>query len=167
MWAITSYYNPARSKRRWTNYRIFRRNLGVPLLTVELSFDGHFELEETDADILIQTSGGAVLWQKERLLNVAIQSVPPAVSHIAWIDCDVIFERTDWMDEAKTQLKDFKVVQLFSNLVDLGPEDHCSNFDYQNTPPSGRGIVSLVNAVKSRKPDLTPPEKNRRSHAWG
>jgi hypothetical protein len=111
---------------------------------VELSFDDHFELEETDADILIQISGGAVLWQKERLLNVAIQSVPPAVGHIARIDGDVIFERTNWMDEAQTQLKDFKVVQLFSDLVDLGPEDHYSNFDYQNIPASGRGIASSV-----------------------
>ena len=36
---------------------------------MELSFDGEFELEEKDADILIQLSGGAVLWQKERLLK--------------------------------------------------------------------------------------------------
>jgi hypothetical protein len=54
VWAITSYYNPARFKRRLPNYRIFRANLGVPLVTVELSFDGHFELTEKDADVLVQ-----------------------------------------------------------------------------------------------------------------
>ena len=47
MWAVTSYYNPAQFKRRSANYKIFRANLGVPLVTVELSFNGHFELTET------------------------------------------------------------------------------------------------------------------------
>ena len=68
---------------------------------MELSFDGRFELTDNDADILIQLSGGAVLWQKERLLNIAIQSVPKNGKNIAWLDCDVIFERPDWMDEAE------------------------------------------------------------------
>jgi hypothetical protein len=52
MWSITSYYNPARYKRRLSNYRIFRKNLATPLVTVELSFDGGFELRQGDADIL-------------------------------------------------------------------------------------------------------------------
>ena len=91
MWAITSYFNPVGFKRRLSNYRVFRANLAVPLVTVELSFDGRFELTDDDADILIQLSGGAVLWQKERLLNIAIQSVPKNAKNIAWLDCDVIF----------------------------------------------------------------------------
>ena len=72
MWAMTSYINPMRYKRRFTNYKMFREKLGIPLVTVELSFDGHFELTDKDADILIQISGGAVLWQQNRLLNVAL-----------------------------------------------------------------------------------------------
>ena len=72
MWAITSYFNPARYRRRLSNYRIFRANLGVPLVTVELSFDGQFELTEGDADILIQIPAGAMLWQKERLLITVV-----------------------------------------------------------------------------------------------
>ena len=113
MWSITSYYNPVRYKRRLANYRAFRENLAVPLVTVELSFDGRFELTEGDADILIQISGGAVLWQKERLLNVALKSVPSNVSNIAWLDCDVIFERSDWVDAANEQLNKYNVIQLF------------------------------------------------------
>jgi hypothetical protein len=42
MWAITSYFNPAGYKLRLSNYRKFRANLGTPLVTVELSFDGTY-----------------------------------------------------------------------------------------------------------------------------
>lgn len=168
LWAITAYYNPARFKGRLPNYRIFRENLGVPLVTAELSFDGHFELTENDADILIQISGGAVLWQKERLLNVALRSVPSHVNNIAWIDCDVIFERSDWIDEANRQLGEFNIVQLLSHQVDLRPEDHRTNFDYHDTPPSGQGIISMVAEGGSGQSGMLPtPGQNRRSFAWG
>ena len=76
MWALTTYFNPVRYKRRLSNYRTFRGNLHIPLVTVELSFDGEFELTRNDADVLIQLSGGAILWQKERLLNIAIKVDP-------------------------------------------------------------------------------------------
>ncbi len=142
MWAVTSFYNPARFKRRLANYKIFRANLEIPLVTVELSFNGHFELTETDADILIQISGGAILWQKERLLNLAIKSVPSGVKNVAWIDCDVIFDRGDWMDEAELQLEKVNIVQLYSEVVDLEPEGHNSSFRERNS--TGRGLISLI-----------------------
>jgi hypothetical protein len=168
LWAVTSYYNPVHYKRRLKNYRTFRENLGVPLVTVELSFNDQFDLTERDADILIQISGGAILWQKERLLNLAIKSVPPDVDKIAWIDCDVIFERSDWVAEAKRQLDELNVVQLFSVQVDLNSEDHRTNFDYDHTPPSGHGIVSLVGENKFRQFSAAPTSgRNGRSYAWG
>jgi hypothetical protein len=138
VWAITSYFNSAPDKRRLQNYRVFRAKLGVPLVTVELSFDGHFD---DDADILIQISGGAVLWQKERLLNVALKSVPQNARNIAWLDCDIVFERTDWMHEAKLKLCDVNIAQLYSDLVDLGPGDQ-SNIQYDSLRSSGHGIIS-------------------------
>ena len=124
MWALTTYFNPVRYKRRLSNYRIFRSNLHIPLVTVELSFDGHFELTKNDADVLIQLSGGAVLWQKERLLNIAIKSVPSDVKNIAWLDCDILFKRKDWVEEAERQLNErYNIIQLFSKVIYLNKED--------------------------------------------
>jgi hypothetical protein len=148
IWAITSYYNPVRYRRRLANYRTFRKNLATPLVTVELSFDRKFELAKGDADILIQISGGAMLWQKERLLNLAIKSVPSDASSIAWLDCDVIFERSDWFDEAKKRLRDLSVVQPFSNVLDLDREDHEISRAHRCAPPSLQGIVSLVDQTQ-------------------
>lgn len=147
MWALTSYFNPIRYKRRLSNYRVFRSRLNLPLVTVELSFDGEFELTKNDADVLIQISGGAVLWQKERLLNIAIKSVPVDAKNIAWLDCDILFERNDWVDEAERQLNErYNVIQLFSDAVLLNADDTGmplpSNFEsYRITP----GLVSIYN----------------------
>jgi hypothetical protein len=143
LWAITSYFNPVGYKRRLSNYKIFRANLAVPLVTVELSFDGRFELADDDADILIQLSGGAVLWQKERLLNLALKAVPSDVESIAWFDCDVILDRAAWVDEAKRQLNKFNVVQLFSDVVHLNSEDYEKRSDHRNGHTSAPGIASL------------------------
>jgi hypothetical protein len=144
MWSITSYYNPARYKRKLKNYRVFRAKLMTPLVTVELSFDGHFELTKDDADIVIQISGGALLWQKERLLNLAIKYVPVGVSTIAWLDCDVMFERPDWMHEAHKKLQTAYVVQLFSEMVDLNQMDQEIPVLHRDALRSVKGVVSLL-----------------------
>jgi hypothetical protein len=146
MWAITSYYNPVRYKRRLSNYRMFRANLGIPLVTVELSFDDKFELGRNDADRLIQISGGAVLWQKERLLNLAIKAVPSNVKNIAWFDCDTILQRADWVEEANRQLDKLSVIQLFSNVVDVSPEQYEKQPALHNGHTLVPGIVSRSNA---------------------
>ena len=127
---------------------MFRANLGVPLVTVELSFDGRFELTDQDADILIQLHGGALLWQKERLLNLALKAVPSNVTKIAWLDGDVILERSDWVDEAKSQLEEFKLVQLFSEAVHINSEDYEKRSHHRNDYASVPGIVSLSNAYE-------------------
>ena len=151
MWAITSYFNPVGFRRRLSNYRVFRTNLAVPLVTVELSFNGRFELTDDDADILIQLSGGAVLWQKERLLNLALKAVPTEVEHIAWLDCDVMLKRKDWAAEAKKQLQDLNVVQLFSEAVFLSSDDNIQRIQ-------ARGGYTCV-------PGLIKSDRCKRSHS--
>jgi hypothetical protein len=116
MLVLTSYFNPMKSHRRLANYRTFRSRLDAPLLTVELSFEGNFELTPADADHLIQLSGGDVMWQKERLLNIALGAVPNDVENVAWIDCDVVFESKNWAQAATEALKSNNITQLFSEV---------------------------------------------------
>ncbi len=117
LWAITAYFNPSRYKRRLANYRLFRRHLGVPLVTVELAFGDAFELTDEDAEILIQLQGRDVMWQKERLLNLAILALPPACRKVMWVDCDVIFEESDWASRASRKLDEVPLLQPFSHTV--------------------------------------------------
>ena len=122
LWAVTSYYNPSCSRRRRANYRVFRERLGVPLLTVEWSPEGRFELGDGDAELLVQVRGGDLMWQKECLLNLGVGRLPPSCEFVAWLDCDVVFERDDWPQEAAARLGDAVVVQLFAEVVNLARE---------------------------------------------
>jgi hypothetical protein len=74
LWAITCHVNPMRYRRRLQNYLAFRRHLKVPLVAVELAYHDDFDLPPDAAEILIRLRSNDVLWQKERLLNVAIPS---------------------------------------------------------------------------------------------
>ncbi len=120
LWAVTSYWNSAGFARRLQNYRTFRENLDAPLLTVELSFSDEFELASPDADRLIQIKGGSVLWQKERLLNIAAQALPDSCEIVAWLDSDVLFGDRDWSTRASRALQNNKLVQLFDRVGALG-----------------------------------------------
>jgi hypothetical protein len=113
LWAITAYFNPARFNRRLANYRMFREYLPVPLVTVELAHGPDFELGDGDADILVQLRGTDVMWQKERLLNVALSHLPGSCRRVIWIDCDVIVETADWADRVDRLLDGAPLVQAF------------------------------------------------------
>ncbi len=122
LWAITSYFNPLRFQRRLANFKTFRAKLNVPLVAVELAYDSAFELAEQDADILIRLRGGAVLWQKERLLNVALAALPPQCRNVAWLDCDIVFASPDWGAKAEGLLERAPLIQLFRHVHYLGPD---------------------------------------------
>lgn len=133
LWAVTSHFDAFHGGHRLAAYREFRRRLAVPLVAVELSFDGHFDLEPPDADILIRVPGDSVMWQKERLLNVGLDALPQHVDSVVWIDCDVVFLREDWPVELCRRLEHFEMVQPFSRLRYLNreesPENLASNSD--------------------------------------
>jgi hypothetical protein len=119
LWAITSYFNPARYRRRLTNYRLFRQHLKIPLVTAELSFGGAFDLQPGDADVLVQLRDGDVMWQKERLLNIALQALPNSCRKVVWMDCDTIVGAPDWPARVSEALDDFPVVQPYGRVHHL------------------------------------------------
>lgn len=120
LWAITTYFNPCGYRSRYENYQTFRKHLKVPLLTVELAYGDTFELNARDATKLIQLRSDQVMWQKERLLNIAMQALPPECRKVAWLDCDILFERDDWPGTTSQVLEEYTLVQLFSRVCLVG-----------------------------------------------
>jgi hypothetical protein len=121
-WAVTTYFNPIHYQRRLANYRIFRERLAVPLVTVELSQTGDYHLRQGDADVLIQLTCPDLLWQKERLLNIGLASLPPHCDVVAWLDCDTVFENGDWADRTVQLLEKYELVTPFQRVYNL-PKD--------------------------------------------
>jgi hypothetical protein len=143
LWAITAYFNPMHWRRRRENYRAFRHSLRLPLVAVELGYDGQFDLAPGDADVLFQFSAGDVMWQKERLLNLALAAVPPHADKIVAIDSDVIFARDDVWPEVNRALDDAPLLHPFSQVYYL-PPDHALDFLLiEQTLPACLGFGAL------------------------
>ncbi len=121
LWALTCYFNPAHYRRKLQNFQAFCRSIQTPLVVVELVYGDQPELTECEADRLLQIRGRDVMWQKERLLNLALEMVPPDCEAIAWLDCDVVFERNDWAARTEEALEHDALVQPFSEIYELLP----------------------------------------------
>lgn len=92
--------------------------VGSPVIVVELSFDGKYLTDQS-----IQLKGDLqkhFLWQKERLLNIAIERLPESVDAIAWIDSDLLFKNSNWLEETKQQLENYDVVQMYDRVNYIG-----------------------------------------------
>jgi hypothetical protein len=149
---VTSYFNPIKYQRRRANYRLFRERLGMPLVTVELAYGPDFELTKSDAEILIQLRGVDILWQKERLLNVALQHLPHACRKFALVDCDVIFELDDFGERLSGLLDRFMLVQMFSR-VHYMPRDWVPG-EFRTTKPEFTRLSAAYNISSGVRPAI-------------
>jgi hypothetical protein len=147
LWVVTSYYNPAGYRRRLSNFQAFRRNLKAPLVVVELAKEGEHQLRHEHGDKVIQLTGDSHIWQKERLLNIAIASLPRYVKYVAWIDCDVAFERNDWVEQAISKLeKNGGVLQLFETVIHC-PKDYDPNGDKSFLSVNTKDLFSEISGA--------------------
>ncbi|HZI17755.1 MAG TPA: hypothetical protein VEY09_04095 [Pyrinomonadaceae bacterium] len=125
LWVITCFFNPCDYASRRNNYNQFRRPLdeaGINSLTVECVFgEQESALKEYENVVTLRGSQLNMMWQKERLLNLALERLPGHVRKVAWIDSDVLFENPDWAALTSRSLDEYTVVQPFQQLVHLSP----------------------------------------------
>jgi len=121
LWAVTAFFNPAGYRSRLGNYHCFRRQLRVPLLTVEWSETGSFQLRDDDADQLLRLGGGDLMWQKERLLTIAARHLPDDCEAVLLIDADILLPGDSWPERLRQLLNHLPVVQPFREVHHLAP----------------------------------------------
>lgn len=151
LYVVTTIFNPKRYASRYRLYRAFEKmchDAGVRLYTVELALrDRHFEISDPQRSFsvtrpddpchiqctctmdkcgqptnYIQLRSPQELFYKENLTNIGIGRLPSDWEYVAWIDADVAFARPDWAVETIHQLQHYKVVQMFANAIDVGPD---------------------------------------------
>ena len=155
IWAITTYFNPIGYTNRLQNYHRFRSHFSLPLVTVELSFDGKFHLEEGDADRLIQIHGRDVMWQKERLLNLALKEVPADCDAVVWVDCDVIIQPDDWAKQLLRSLQNHSLVHLFRTRYDIDREALKGKPSSKEADSRGESIVHKIATGEASTEDFS------------
>jgi hypothetical protein len=141
LWVITTYYNPCRYKSRRDNFDTFAfsmRSSGISLLVVECAFgDEPFELPES-LDV-VRVRSASLLWQKERLLNLAASWLPRECKYVVWADCDVLHNNADWAVDTARLLQDHAVVQTWQTCVRLVKGNHLT--EKPNRVPSFCAVV--------------------------
>lgn len=136
---VSCYFNPCGYEALKDNFEEFLNDLGEHkerLVVANLTLDGDKEVK-FDCPNQIMLYGkrpNNFLWQKEALLNVAIEQLPKEFNAVAWVDGDIWFQKKSWVEKSETLLKENQVIQLFSTCVHLNRE---SNIDFAR-----EGIVS-------------------------
>ena len=131
---VACHFNPAGFQRPVKNYYRFRNQIGVPVRVVELSFNGRFI--DPDAIQILGDPQKSAVWQKERLINIALDSLPDNVDRVAWLDADILFQNENWLNDTIEALDRFQVVQMFETAHDLDATGKIIN----STPSVGWGF---------------------------
>lgn len=131
------------SERQIANAREFAH--GLRRQGVSLTFaaqDATWLPDECDDAIVVD--GDRSLWQKERLLNLAISRLPDSVDAVAWVDADVLFRDDLWAKKTLEALHRHHVVQPWSKAV------------YQTQPGDGwpKEYVGITSNPRTGHPGL-------------
>jgi len=146
---ITTISNPVRYDARYNLYRRFvehmRESGVIHLWTVEIqSGSRSFQVTDKNNPYHIQLRTEDELWIKENAVNLAINRLTPLHPdwrYASWIDSDISFTRPDWLTETLEELQVSHWVQMFSQAIDLGPNNealHTHNgfiYSYLNGKP--------------------------------
>lgn len=135
-WGIATYFNPAGFSTILDNVKLFSegiRRQGLKLVVVELAFgEDAYEVTDKTADHIIRLRSTTALWQKERLLNIALQELPERCDKVAWLDADVLFGNSAWVEQTSRLLQGYVVVQPYDVALGLPPQ--------VRIPPSGSQV---------------------------
>ena len=122
LYVISVISNPLTFDRRYELFNEFKERMDhekdIKLITIELQ-NGNRPFV-TDSNIKLRTK--SIVWHKENLINIAVQHLPDDWEYMAWIDSDIEFQNKNWVKDTIEALQIYKIVQLFSHAIDLGPK---------------------------------------------
>jgi hypothetical protein len=119
---IVAYFDSARARPRLDAFERLTSELeamGLPWRAAEGSVDD-MAFELPPAEGLFRARSAHALWQRERLLNLALRSLPAICTKVVWLDGDVEFENSNWSDATSRRLDQCAIVQPFERVRLLG-----------------------------------------------
>ena len=131
LYVILPYFNFAGFKRRRDLFIQFveryRNEPGIKLVVVEALGPTPLPRLPVWAHLKFQTDSH--VWIKENLINMAVKSLPRYWKYMAWIDADLEFLNTNWVEDTIKELQDADVVQMWRTAVNLGPHEEALKID--------------------------------------
>jgi len=113
---VTFHFNLTQSKNMTRTYKIWiesLKNLAPYIKCYEIVYDNR-EPEIEGSIVIPACSEKNCMWQKESILNMAIEKADPSKKYFAWIDHDECFRSPTWLDETITMIKNgIDFVHLF------------------------------------------------------
>lgn len=145
MWGVAAYFNPANYATKLRNLEAFAKRIrgqGLRLLIVELRFpDSESPSVPCEfADKILRLRSDAVLWQKERLLNLGIAALPEDCDKVVWLDADILFENQGWVEQTSRLLDEYKIAQPYQIAYWLPPGGETQ---WQNNAPYVAKLPSM------------------------
>lgn len=127
--AVAAWWNPSGSEERWRAHQTFKKRW--------------------PADIPLHVSpafGTAPVWQKERLLNRKIASLPTNIDKVVWADADILIDSPTWAADVATALDKWPVIQ---------PWSFAGFHDAHGNPGTGPFGLLSVQSVPAANDDAT------------
>jgi len=124
LYVFTARFNPLRWRTPERTYQEWVSHVlasGARLVVVEVQYGERPFTCQVDGSTHIGLRADSWAWSKEAALNEAIRRIPEA-RYIAWGDADVWHHRPDWAAEAVEALQHYRVIQTWSQALDLGPQ---------------------------------------------
>ena len=111
---VTPFFNPAGYPRVARNFRAFLELLReVPVFPAEISFGRPWVAN----GLRLRGSERNVLWQKERLINLAVSCLPASFDRVAWFDGDIVLADARWYSDTDRALDQHPVVQVGDTII--------------------------------------------------
>jgi hypothetical protein len=152
---IVCHYNWIGYKRPVSNMLRFLRQmdkLNISVYGIELYMEGTEPVMKKNSRWnCIKANPKNLMWQKEALLNKAEKMVPKHIKYIGVFDPDIYFQNTNWLEQSLEKLKEFKVIQPFSEGIKL---DNMGNINIIKGSVGKYGFDNINTKYKNNTPGL-------------
>jgi hypothetical protein len=152
---ITTHWNPSEFSKPIETYYRWQATIPRKIRVMEAVYSGR--QRDIPSSKHFEAGIDSILWQKERLINLAIKSLPKQVKWVAWVDHDLIFENDRWVEDAVVQLsRGMDVVQLFDQVKYTDRDG--------NVTETRHGAAAIL--AQGQEPDCAPGGAWMASRKW-
>lgn len=129
---VTTHFNPCHWKRQKETYAEFYEKLPAYVQSNLICYEAVLPGDRPEIEgstVITAYPDSAFLWQKEAILNYALEQCPKSVDYFFWLDHDIVFDTSNWYTRAAEMIyrKKACAVQLF-NKVDYQRPDRKIEF---------------------------------------